>query len=97
MTKEDLKKGVELTKLIDITQKGLEDLKRLKVKAKAKDRNDGNIYEDQLYSFNIGEHKDGSGINASLSRYFGNEELLDTIMDKMQDQIDNWEEILKSL
>lgn len=97
MTKDDLKRGTELTKLIETTQKGLDNLKELKKKAKDRNRKDGNIYEDQIYTFHIGEHSDRSGLNADLSRYFGNEELLDTIIDKMESQINGWEDILNSL
>lgn len=85
MTKEDLKYGNELEKLISITEKAVKNLKKWIDKSNKK--NFGATLVDNNYYFYISEHKDGSGCNIDLSRYYGNTELMTVILDTLESQL----------
>jgi len=84
---DQLKEGQELQKLIEITNKGIKNLEGLKNKRKITLEN----LRDGQYSLTICEESDGSGISADLSRYIGNADLLDLIINKLKDQVKDFE------
>ena len=75
MNVKQLEEGQELLKLINITEKAIEELQKFA----PEDRNKQAIYDDKSYWLSISKHTDGSGINAGLCRYYGNERLLKVI------------------
>lgn len=88
MTEENLKKGNELKELIQVTEQGLNNLITLKEKSnKESFKDDTHYYNDGMYWLSVSEHSDGSGGSAKLTRYLGNEELLDMIINKLSDQL----------
>ncbi|MFW6247128.1 MAG: hypothetical protein ACOC22_03100 [bacterium] len=86
MTDEQIKKGLELQELIKTTSEGLEAMQKLRQKNNNSNKSE-NSYDDKAYFLSISEYHDGSGIQAKLTRYCGNAELLDTIIDKLEEQL----------
>jgi len=83
MTNEQLKRGQELNQLIKTTKEAINNLKEIKPK-----KTYGDIYyTDDIYSFTVCEHRDGSGKKADLSRYYGNESLLKVIIEELEVQL----------
>jgi len=94
MTTDTIKEANELIELIQITKSGLSELKLLKLKNRIKDNK---IHDDGQFWLSISEHSDGSGNNAKLNRYHGNQELLDIIISTLENQLERFEYQLKQL
>jgi hypothetical protein len=88
MNGEILKKGTELSGLILITKKALEEIKKFV----PEDRKEQAYHDDKLYWLNISEHKDGSGIRADLCRYYGNTRLINVIKNELELQVKELED-----
>lgn len=107
MDADKLKKGMELNALIEKTEIGLERLKELKIRIKSQSQSHPEAqpkpdryikhYEDGVYSLSISQYDDGSGGCAELNRSLGNEELLDTIIDKVGEQLDRYQKEFEEL
>lgn len=88
MNKKQLKKGRELTSLIEKTRNAISGIKNLYKKGSRKD----NLFDNHPYYWlNISEHGDGSGIKSDLCRSQGNMELLEIIIDTLENQLRNYE------
>jgi len=100
MTDKKLEQGLELQRLISNTSQGLDDLYDIRLAAQkslAEDSTYGNLKYDGLYSLNIGEHSDRSGINCGLSRYGGNVKLLEVIITELEIQLEEYQNEYKKL
>lgn len=87
---EQYKRAQELIKLIDNARTGLSELEALKKAAKEHPAVADEAYTakaDNIYNLSIAQYKDGSGYNAVLSRYEGNDELLDVIIQTLEKQL----------
>lgn len=98
MKLEQLKRGKELVDLMKTTKEALAELQEYinkveeeNTKSKSEERFDG------MYNLCISKHTDGSGYKGKLSRSEGNLELLITIVDKLQEQLDRFETEFESL
>ena len=87
MTNEQLKRGQELSQLIKTTKEAINNLKEIKPKKTY----GGIYYTDDIYNFTVCEHRDGSGKKADLSRYYGNEKLLNVIIEELEIQLLTYE------
>jgi len=87
MTNEQLKRGQELSQLIKTTKEAINTLKEIKPKKSY----DNIYYADYVYNLVICEHRDGSGKKADLSRYYGNEKLLNVIIEELEVQLLTYE------
>lgn len=87
MNYEQLEKAKELEELIRTTGNGIESLKKGRAKVLEEKRFDDKHYEDEIYNLTVCKESDGSGFNAKLTRYFGNLELLDMIIEKLEEQL----------
>jgi len=97
MTEESLKKGQVLSKTIETTKKGIENLEVLLLEVDKKPGRRDNELHDGLYNLCISEHKDGSGKKADLSRYGGNVRLLKVIIKELKTQLQEYEEQFEKL
>lgn len=93
MDVKQLKEGQELLKLIESTEKAIDELKKLT----PEDRLNEAIYDDKLYWLSISKHKDGSGVNADLYRYYGNARLLKVIKDELEKQLEEFKDLFSKL
>jgi len=80
---EQLKEGQQILELIKVAENSIKNLEKLKEKRE----NAKGKYNDGQYWLTITEHNDGSGCRAELNRHFGNAELLDMIIDKLEEQL----------
>lgn len=92
-----LKNGGILLDTIQTTKQSLRLLIELKDKKESKKRKADNLYDDGLYTLNIGEYSDMSGGGAKLARYSGNMELLNAIIQVLTDQLNRYEEEFASM
>lgn len=95
MNIDQFKEGQELLKLIESTEKALENLKGLKPSADS--TSSRNIYYDGMYWLSISQHKDGSGVRGDLTRNFGNKQLLDVILIELERQLEEFKSKFESL
>ncbi|KAA9007293.1 hypothetical protein F4V43_02055 [Paenibacillus spiritus] len=95
MNIQQLQQGEELLELIKTTQEGIKVLKKL-YEERRENRNQAAL-DDGLYSLSISKFRDGSGTNADLSRYFGNWELLNVIIQTLERQLKEFEAKFESL
>lgn len=93
MNIKQLEESQELLKLINITEKAIEELRKFTPKNRDKE----SIYDDKSYWLSISEHTDGSGIKASLYRYYGNERLLKVIINELEMQLDEFKDLFSKL
>lgn len=96
MNLEQLKQGQQLAEIIKRTEEGLAKLKELQYKRKEETKRD-NVFDDGQYNLFIGPHRDGSGSAAELSRYMGNAELLDIIVNALENQLANFKSQFEEL
>lgn len=90
MTNEKIEQGIEIQKLIEVTSKALNEIERMIDDVRSK--TDNKLYkEDEHYWLSISQHKDGSGINVDLHRYYGNTRLLAVIRNELRKQLDEFE------
>jgi len=89
MDEQLLEKCNVLSCIIRTTEKELNNLKTIKIKSTQ--RRD-NAYDDGLYSFHIGVNSDMSGPSAELTRYHGNKELLQIIIETLEKQLKEFKE-----
>lgn len=94
MNLKQLEQGNELSKIIKITEDGLYKLKEIQSKRDGKHKL--NDFDDGQYNLVIGEYKDGSS-SAILSRYMGNTELVDVIIETLEDQLTRYRTQFESL
>ena len=87
MTNEQLKGGQELSQLIKTTKEAINNLKEIKPRGVPSNV----FYADGIYNFTVCEHRDGSGKKADLSRYYGNEKLLNVIIEELEVQLLTYE------
>jgi hypothetical protein len=87
MTPEKLEKGNQLLKLIEKTEEALNNFVKLIESGKPLTGGDG-YKTDMHYNLCISEYRDGSGIKADLSRYFGNTVLLNIISNEISRQLE---------
>lgn len=93
MTDKQLKEAKELSSLIETTQNAIRNLTNVKP-----DKRDSQaIYDDKLFNLCICEHSDGSGFKAKLSRYNGNLELLNVIIETLEGQLYTYQKKFKEL
>ena len=99
MNEAKLKRGQVLLETIKTTKQGLANLKKLKLEKQNDKRQTDNSFDDSngLYTLCIGEYSDMSGTGATLSRYGGNMELLDVIIETLGKQLDAYEEEFESM
>jgi len=83
MNIKQLDKGNELLVLIKITENALENIKNFIPQNRNKQRE----YDDKLYNLCISKHEDGSGNNVDLTRYYGNERLIEVIRKELEKQL----------
>lgn len=95
MTKEKLKQLNELEEIIETTEKGLENLYEIRKSKRTEKENQH--YDDLLYTLCISKYSDGSGGSAKLSRYEGNSELLDVIIETLEKQLAKFQNEFDSL
>lgn len=93
MTKEQFEMAKELFELIEVTEAAMENLREIEPAERGLQR----IYDDRIFYLSISKHSDGSGNTASLNRYFGNKELLETIINTLERQLDEYKDKLESL
>ena len=86
MVIDQLKIGQELLELIEITEEAIKRLKQLSPENREAQR----VYDDKLFWLNISKHKDGSGIQAKLNRYYGNKRLLEVIINELEKQLNEF-------
>lgn len=98
MNKKEIKeKGIrseELSTLINVTEKAIENLKK---KIKSSNCTDTRFYKDNMYWLCLSDHSDGSGNNIDLVRYKGNEVLCNTILNVLEGQLEDFYKELESL
>lgn len=87
MNNGHLKDCVFMSKLIEQTEKGLNNLKKIQQIYLSKPSKDAVYKNDGHYHFYIGLYRDGSGDGADLARYYGNEELLVVIIKMLEKQL----------
>lgn len=105
MRTESLARGNELQKLIQITSMMLTRLINLRDAASKKPAvssmyvgNDARIAKtDNLYNLYVGEWGDDCGNGAALSRYEGNDEVLDVIIATLEKQLSKFQAEFKLL
>lgn len=97
MTNDQMEKGYELQRLIETTSEGLKEMKKLRRKNANNARSKEAFWDDKSYLLSISEYDDGSGCNAKLTRYFGNAELLDAIIDKLEEQLKEFTRMFEEL
>lgn len=91
MNEKQLLRGNELKTLIKVTNYAITKLHALKKKADAKPAVASDSYvgvPNKLYHFVVGEWGDGSGQEATLARYEGNDQLLDVIIKTLDSQLE---------
>ena len=93
MNHELLERCNILSRIISTTEKELKNLKKICIK---KNERRDNVYDDGLYSFHIGVNSDMSGPNAKLTRYNGNDELLQVIIETLERQLKEFKEEFKN-
>ena len=93
MNETQLKRANELQVLIKQTKMSVTHLKDLLTVAKNKNAKikQGVPPCDNIYDFCISEYTDGSGMRADLSRYEGNDELLEVIIQTLNKQIQSFD------
>lgn len=90
MTQEKFEQATELLEIIKITESQIKNLYKFR-DSKREDREDRH-YDDGLYNLCISRFSDGSGGIAELTRYQGNSELLDVIIETLQKQLKEFKE-----
>ncbi len=96
MTKTQLEIGADLVKLIEKTEKGLNDLNDWI--SNSLEKNVGGHYKnDYNYNLCISKHRDGSGNCVDLARYFGNTKILEVIQKELESQLKEYKEDLEKL
>ena len=85
MKVEQLERANELSEIILSTEKGLDNLK--KIRDSIREARENRHFDDGLFSLNISKNRDGSGESANFNRYLGNAELLDTIIVCVEKQL----------
>lgn len=94
MKPENLNKAVELKALIDTTKEAKAQIQNLKQKPVSADKKE---IKSGCYSLNVSEHSDGSGILVKLSRYWGNDRIINVIEAEIDKQIVELEAMLTEL
>lgn len=90
MDETTLSRAKELIEIINVTKAAIYNLKDIQ-------NNDVRVfrekryYDDGLYGFNVGVNKDNSGKKVELQRYEGNVELLEVIINKLEQQLLDFE------
>ena len=88
MNEKQLKRGNELTTLINTTREALADLEMLRAEKRTA-VTAGKSYVGpvtKIYNLSIFEYDDGSGLGGKLARYEGNEEVLDAVIAVLRKQ-----------
>jgi len=94
-----LENGRTLLKTIKNTKENLRlliNLKKEKEKSIEK-RQPDNKYDDGLYTLNIGQYDDMSGGGGKLTRYGGNMELLNVIIETLENQLNAYEKEFEAM
>ena len=98
MKLEQLKRGKELVDMIKTTKDAIAELQEYINEVEEKNtKSKHEEHFDGMYNLCISKHTDGSGYRGKLSRSEGNLELLITIVDKLQEQLDRFESEFESL
>ena len=88
MKQEQLKRGTELARLIQVTGDGLNEMRQLCNRHTI--LNCGKDYQGKvgfIYNLCVSEGSDGSGMNATMNRYEGNQELVEVIVKELTRQL----------
>jgi len=92
MNATQLARANDLMVLIKQTTMAVTDLKKLLAVAKSKKPIKQCVPQrNMIYNFCISEYTDGSGTGANLSRYEGNDELLEVIIQTLNKQIQSFD------
>ena len=78
-----------------VTKEALANL--LTMRDSIRDKKEECHYDDGLYSLTICEHSDGSGKSADLSRYQGNAELLNAMINEVDRQLNSYQKELSGM
>lgn len=98
MKQEQLKRGTELTNLIGSTRSALKSMTALQDERKPLVA--GIDYQGRvgfIYNLCISEYSDGSGAQAELARYEGNQQLVEAIVRELERQLDIFQKEFESL
>ena len=94
MKPENLNKAVELKELIDITKEAKAQIKNLKQKPASTDKKE---IKSGAYNLNVCKHSDGSGVLVRLSRYWGNDRIINVIEKEIDKQLEELQAMLIEL
>jgi hypothetical protein len=92
MNATQLARANELMVIIKQTTIAVTDLGKMLAASKSKKPTKQCVPQrDSIYNFCIAEYSDGSGMGADLSRYEGNDELLEVIIQTLNKQIQSFD------
>lgn len=96
MDKQQLKTGIAIVNLIEVTEKALTDLNDW-IESGSRSVGGDSYDKDNHYNLCISAFKDGSGYQLNLSRYMGNTALLEVIKTELERQLKVFKEDLAKL
>ena len=90
MTNEKLKIALEIQKLIRITENGVKGIKEI-IEGRRSELDNCAYKEDSVYSLSIFQYVEKEKMEVDISRYYGNERLLDVILKELEEQLEEFQ------